>query len=171
MTSETFSINELKAFFSLKMNKSRDHDGINFNIARRYFSGICGILKYIFNLSDNFKISKATFLFKADDTADLSNYRPISLLLCLLKNLKRVMYNCLYQYLLNQETFHPKQFGFHRDHSTDYALIQLVDHIHNTFVKNKYTLVVFVALSKTLDSVGYITFLMKLKCYGKREIT
>ena len=118
---------------------------------------------------DNFKIGKVTFLFKAGDTADLGNYRPMSVLPCLLKMLERVMYNCLYQNLKNQETFYPKQFGFHKDNSIDHALIQLVDHIHDVFEKNKYTLGIFVDLSKAFDTVGHITFVRKLECYGIRE--
>lgn len=45
------------------------------------------------------------------------------------------MYNHFYQHLLNQEIFHPKQFGFQERHSTDLAIIQLVDQIHETFEK------------------------------------
>lgn len=52
---------------------------------------------------------------------------------------ERIMYNHFYQHLLNQEIFHPKQFGFQERHSTDLAIIQLVDQIHEAFEKkNRY---------------------------------
>ena len=63
-------------------------------------------------LPDNLTIAKVTSLFKAGDTADLSNYRPKSVLPCFSKMPEGVIYNHLYQRLLNQEIFHPKQFGF-----------------------------------------------------------
>ena len=47
------------------------------------------------------------------------------------------MYNHFYQHLLNQEIFHPKQFGFQERHSTDLAIIQLVDQIHEAYEKKK----------------------------------
>ena len=65
---------------------------------------------------------------------------------------ERVIYNHLHQLLLNQEIFHPKQFGFQKDHSTDHALIQLVDQIHEVFEKNRYTLGVSIDLSKAFDT-------------------
>ena len=63
------------------------------------------------------------------------------------------MYNHFYQHLLNQEIFHPKQFGFQERHSTDLAIIQLVDQIHETFEK-KIDLGVFIDLSKAFDIIA-----------------
>ena len=103
-------------------------------------------------LPDNLTIAKVTSLFKAGDTADLSNYRPKSVLPCFSKMPEGVIYNHLYQLLLNQEIFHPKQFSFQKDHSTDHALIQLVDQIHEVFEKNRYTLGVSIDLSKAFDT-------------------
>ena len=38
MESQPLSINELKnAFYSLNMNKSRDHDGVSFNVIKKMF--------------------------------------------------------------------------------------------------------------------------------------
>ena len=67
------------------------------------------------------KIAKVTPVFKGGDSADLSNYRPISVLPCFSKILERLMYNRLYKHLSNSEILHPKQFGFQKSHSTDHA--------------------------------------------------
>ena len=38
MESHPLSINELKdAFFSIKINKSPGHDGVSFNVIKKYF--------------------------------------------------------------------------------------------------------------------------------------
>ena len=46
-----------------------------------------------------------------------------------------------------------KQFGFQKGHSTDHALTQLADQIHDMLDKNIYTLVIFIHLSIAFDTV------------------
>ena len=43
------------------------------------------------------------------------------------------MYNRLYSYLTENNILFNKQFGFQAGHSTDHALLELVDRISNTF--------------------------------------
>ena len=69
-------------------------------------------LKYLFDLSlqsgvfiDLMKIAIVWPVFKTGDTADSSNYRPISVLPCFSKILERVMYNRLYKYLTDQKYY------------------------------------------------------------------
>ena len=101
------TINELKdVFFSLKMNKSIGADEISFNVIKNCFRELRKILRYVFNLSmqtgifpDPLKIAKLTPLFKTSDLTEISNYRPISVLLCFSKLLQRIMRNHFYSYL------------------------------------------------------------------------
>ena len=69
------------------------------------------------------------------------------------------MYNCLYQYLTENKVFYFKQFGFQTGHSTEHATLQLVDQILESFEYNKYTLGVFIDLSKTFDTVDHSALL------------
>ena len=64
---------------------------------RNCFGELCDQLKYIFNLSfdkgifpDHMKIAKVTPAFKGGDSADFSNYRPISVLTCFPNILERL---------------------------------------------------------------------------------
>ena len=107
------------------------------------------------------KITKVTAVFKGDDSADLSNYRPISVLPCFSKILERLMYNRLYKHLRNSKILYPKQFGFQKRHSTDHALLQLVGQIYESFERNEYTIGVFVDLSMTFDTADHNILLKK----------
>ena len=58
------------------------------------------------------------------------------------------------------------QFGFRKVHSREYALIELVNRIYDSFNESKYTLGIFIDLSKAFDAVNHNILLKKLKLYG-----
>ena len=58
---------------------------MNFNVIKRCFDKLCEPLKYLFNLlivkgifPDDVKIVKVTLIYKADNSSNVSSYRPIS---------------------------------------------------------------------------------------------
>ena len=116
MGSQAISINEMKdAFFSLKMNKSSGHNGVSFNAIKTCFGELREPLKYLFNLLivqgiflDDLKIVKVTPIYKADNSSNVSNYRPISVLPCFSKMLKQIMYNRLQKYLKDLNILYDK---------------------------------------------------------------
>ena len=86
------------------------------------------------------KITKVSHVFKTGDIADISSYRPISLLLCFSKILERIIYSHLYKYLTNQ--------------------------IYESFGNDNYTLDILVELSKAFDAVAHTILLKKLEIYA-----
>ena len=106
------------------------------------------------------------FCYPGTDKSNLSNYRPISVLSCFSKILERIMYNRLYQYLTENKIFYHKQFDFQTGHSTEHAIVQLVDQILESFEHNKYNLGLFIDLSKAFDTVNHLILLKKLELYG-----
>ena len=139
------TINELKdAFFSLQTNKSPGHDGISVNVIKNCFGPLSTLLN-IFNLSlekgifpDELKIARVTPIYKTGNKNDFGNYRPISVLLCFSKMLERTTYKRHYDHLLQSHILYPKQFGFQKSHSTEHAIIQLIDQINSSFEKKKF---------------------------------
>ena len=79
------------------------------------------------------------------------------------------MYNRVYNYLNNSNLLFRKQFGFRKGHSTDHALIKLIGSIYDSFNQNKYTLVVFIDLSKAFDTVDHNILIDKLNSYGMKN--
>ena len=67
----------------------------------------------------------------------------------------------LYQYLTENKIFYLKQFGFQMGQSTEHAILQLADRILESFEYNKYTLGVFINLSKGFDTVDHSIRLKK----------
>ena len=75
------------------------------------------------------------------------------------------MYNCLYKFLLDNNILYQKQFGFQNANSTEHAILQLVNQITEAFSQGKYTLGIFLGLSKAFHTVNHNILLEKLKAY------
>ena len=130
---------------------------------------------HIFNLSlqtgifpDKLKIARVTTLFKGGENCELGNYRLMSVLPWFSKILQKIIYNRLYKYLTDNSMSYKKQFGFQEGHSTEHAIVQLVDQIRNSFESKHYTVGVFVNLSKAFNTFNHKTLISKLENYGIR---
>ena len=111
------------------------------------------------------KVAKVTPVFKGCENADLSNYRQISVCPLVSKILEQLMYNRLYKHLSNSKILYPKQLSFQKVHSTNHALLKLVDQIYESF-ENEYTIVFFIYQSKAFETVDHKILLKKSEIYG-----
>ena len=173
------TVEELKnAFIVLKSNKSSGFDDISSEVIKYVFDALVEPIMYIFDLSikkgvfpDKLKIARITPIFKSGKEEIISNYRPISVLSCFSKILERIMYNRLYSFLIENNILYDKQFGFQKEHSTEHAILQLTNQILQSFNQDKYTIGVFIDLSKAFDTVDHNILLKKLSFYGVRNNT
>ena len=71
------------------------------------------------------------------------------------------MYDRLYQYLTENKIHYPKQFRLQTGHATEHVIVQLLDQILESFEYNKYTLSVFIDLSKKPLTQSIIQYFLK----------
>ena len=75
------------------------------------------------------KTAQVTSVHKKEDTLTISNCHPISLLSVFSKILEKSMYNRIYSFLFKHKLIKTTQFGFRSKHSTEHALISLIEAI------------------------------------------
>ena len=89
---------------------------------------------FLFNTSietsqfpDSWKVARITPIFKDGDRAEKSNYRPISVLLVISKLFEKLVFNQLFQYMIQNGLFTSDQSGFLRLHSILTCLLKMSD--------------------------------------------
>ena len=75
------------------------------------------------------KLANVVPIFKSGDSTKMSNYWPILILSFFSKILEKLMYNVVNNFLYKNAIIYKYQFGFRRKHSTQHAIISLVDRI------------------------------------------
>ena len=159
----------------LTLNKSPGEDEFTPNFLKISTNRVAPVLCEIFNLSikmgeypDLLKVAKVLPIFKKGDPTLCSNYRPISVLSCINKILEKIIYKRIYEFLEKQNILYEFQYGFRKGHSTEHALIEIVDKIKLAMDSNELTCGIFLDLSKAFDTVNHETLIYKLDHYGIR---
>ena len=102
---------------------------------------------------------------KKNDKQLIENYRPISLLPVFGKMFEKVVFNGIYNFLLNQRLLNPNQSGFRPSVSCINQLLGITHEIFESFYCNPSLQVrsVFQDISKAFDRVWHEGLLYKLK--------
>ena len=117
-------------------------------------------------MPDVCKVAIVTPIHKEGDVTDPGNYRPISILPILGKTIEYFVNNQLTQYLDDKGFICKHQYGFRKDHSTTYLMLDLFDKIYTSKNRNKQPGIVFLDIKKAFDTVSHTILLAKLKHYG-----
>ena len=132
-------------------------------------------LEKIFNLAlttgvypDNLKIAKVIPIYKKGSPTSVNNYRPISILSTINKIFEKILYARLINYIDKFQLIYKYQYGFRKKHSTEHALIELIDQIRFSMDNKQMTCGIFIDLSKAFDTVDHQILIGKLEHYGIR---
>ncbi|KAL9958504.1 hypothetical protein ACROYT_G035530 [Oculina patagonica] len=177
--SNTFSIppiTESKIIDCLKNISSNKASGID-NISARMLKlaapiiapSIAKLINCSFDTSvfpQRWKTAKVTPLFKGGDTESVNNYRPISVLPVLSKVIERHVHDSLYGYLMDNNLIYSKQSGFRKRHSTETALIGIIDELLFNLDNDRVSGMILIDYCKAFDMVDHSILLQKLQAYG-----
>ena len=165
----------IKIVRNMKNDTSAGIDSINIKVIKRVIFLICDPLCIIFNQSlaygvvpNDLKVARITPIHKKGKMDDVNNYRPVSVLNIFAKILERCIYERLLEFLDSHNILYKNQFGFRKGHSTSTAILELIHKINNAIDEGKFTLAVFIDLSKAFDVIDHEILIKKLYYYGVR---
>ena len=123
-----------------------DYHNISTQIAIKSIPSIANILTHIINqgirkgfFPDRLKIAKITPVHKKEERNIFSNYRPISILPVFSKIFEKVLVIQLSAHFFNNDLLAASQYGFKNNHSTDHAILELVDRVTDNMDSKLWT--------------------------------
>ena len=167
----------LRAINSLK-NASAGWDQIPTFIAKRSTQHYLKPLTYLINKSihqgicpDELKVAKVFPVYKSGNKTNISNYRPISVLSFFSKVFEKIVYNHVIDFIDTNNLLSKQQFGFRKNHSTNHAVITLIDRISAALDSGRAVVGCYIDLKKAFDTVNHRILINKLQLYGIRGHT
>ena len=162
-----------KIISKLPAKHSSGYDNISNVLLKRLSSILSPILCKLCNMSlntgtfpDTMKIAEVVPLYKGKNSYEECNYRPISFLSTMSKILEKVMYTRVYGFLNNTGQIYNSQYGFGAKHSCDHGVSEVISEILKNSEKNKYTVGLFLDLSKAFDTLDHQNVLKTMDLYG-----
>ena len=171
------SSNQVREVINSLNNSSPGHDELPPFVAKACMNELIEPITHMVNESlksglfpSELELARVVPIFKSGDPSLLTNYRPISVLFFFSKNFEKIVYNLVFDFLSDNELLYDYQFGFRSKHSTQHALITLVDRVTKSLDRNNIVVSLFIDLKKAFDTVHHRILLRKLYAYGIRGV-
>jgi len=158
---------------SLKTKNSYGYDEISTKILKISCPFISSPINYICNkmlfwgiFPDRLKYAIIKPIHKSDNTYEIANYRPISLLTSFSKIFEMVMQKRILKHFTKYNILSTEQYGFRVGYRTDNATYKLTTEILNAMNNKQLVGGVFCDLEKAFDCVNHHILLSKLNFCG-----
>ena len=80
------------------------------------------------------------------------------------------MSNSLLDFIQRKAILFDNQFGFCAKHSTDFAILSIIDKIQKAIDERDFSCGIFLDLSKAFDTVNHEILIKKLEHYGMQGV-
>ena len=115
---------------------------------------------------DDLKVAGVTPIFKNGERNDVQNYRPISVLCTVARVFEKLIYQQLYDCLMENSILNNCQWGFRSAHSTALALIDCSNNWLIRIDNGKINSTILLDVKKAFDTIDHDILLRKLSHYG-----
>ena len=164
----------LKELLKLPLKSTLDVINIDNKLLRLSALAIAPSLTHIFNLSlyhcfvpNDWKIARITPIFKKKGSKDdPNNYRPISVVSSIAKILEKHVKLELMNHMTENKLLATSQSAYIKNHSTETALLYLVDNCMSNINNGEINLLCSLDLSKGFDVLNHNILLHKLFQYN-----
>ena len=161
LSTVTFSQDDIGEIIqNLNPNKAHGHDNISIRMLKICGSSIYGPPGLIFKealstglFPSNCKKGNIVPIHKKGDKQILKKYRPVSLLPIFRKIFERLIFNELFNFLLENNLISPNQSGFKPGDSCINQLLSITHEIYSSFDEGLGVRSIFLDISKAFDKV------------------
>ena len=171
----TSGIEIRKLIMQLPSKDSSGYDNVSNKLLKDLIDPILEPLTLIFNKSlsegvfpHGMKSSDVSPLYKSKEHYLVTNYRPISLLITISKLLEKIVHTRTYDFLNASGQFYQGQYGFRIGHSCQNAIGTVIGTVVKNMEERKFTIGIFIDLSKAFDTLDHDILLKKMETYGIR---
>lgn len=158
---------------TMKNKKSSGVDGISILTIKNNLAVFVPLLHDIFVKSlqqgivpTQFKTACVVPIYKSGSAAEVSSYRPISVISTIAKIFESVVKNNIMNYFTITNFFSNNQYGFLPDKGTDIAIYNHITDISKSVDSHKYTLAVYLDFQKAFDVLDINILIRKFKKCG-----
>lgn len=159
----------LKTINGLNQNKSTGPDGIPVRFIKLIAIIIAEPLSLLFNKSvqegkfpEVWKIATVKPIFKnKGSTADVSSYRPISLLCSISKIFEKIMFRRIYQHLIENDLLTERQSGYRPGHGTHLQLFYITHSLYELLDNGQDVTILYFDISRYFEKIWHKGLLHK----------
>ena len=165
--------NNLSALIlSNKMKQLRIQSSIPTSLLKKCVDVFAPVIANLANISftegmfpTRYKKAQVTPLLKKDgmDPESVSSYRPISNLNTISKILEKLFMACHKPHISRSNNFHIFQSAYRRYHSTETALLKILDDVYFSIEAKQTTCLAALDLSAVFDTIDHETLIRRLR--------